>query len=153
MFSMPGLLSLLALAILPLVSAQSSSGPASNSSPPPSAQITVITSLSTSIGFQSGTGRVQITSVATIISTSTIQPTQSAAPTSDAGSASSAASSTTTANLPTGTISVVTDQAPVPGATGGPYGPDDSYINAAHSLKRNTLLLGSLTAVVGFLAI
>jgi hypothetical protein len=40
------------------------------------------------------------------------------------------------------------------GATGGAYGPDDNYINAARALQRNSLLLcGGLAAVVGFLAI
>ncbi|KAJ7254081.1 hypothetical protein B0H12DRAFT_1115822 [Mycena haematopus] len=156
---MARLLALLALAVPPLVSAQSSG--ASNSAPSgasnsaqPSAQITVITSLFTSQGLASG--RVPTTSIQTILITSTIQPAAptSSAPAPGSSTASASQSATTTANLPTGTESLVTDQAPSPGATGGAYGPGDNYISAAHSLQRSsTLLLGGLAAVVGFLVI
>ncbi|KAJ7110190.1 hypothetical protein C8R44DRAFT_884180 [Mycena epipterygia] len=128
--------------------AASSGGAASGGSAPNGAQITVITSLTTSVGF-SGTGRVEVTATDTLLITSTITPTQApASPSGNAGS-SSAASSTTTANLPTGTVSLVTDQAPSPGATGGSYGPDDGFINAAHALKLSGLMLGLVTVVVG----
>ncbi|KAJ6575146.1 hypothetical protein B0H19DRAFT_1127386 [Mycena capillaripes] len=146
---LPGLLSLLAVAVLPFASAQSTNSSGSSSSASNAAQITVITSLSTSVGLIS---RTPTTSVATILITSTILPTQ--APVSDTNSqSSSASSSTTTANLPTGTVAVVTDQAPSPGATGGAYGPPDNYINAARSLQGNAMLLVGVGAVVGFLAV
>ncbi|KAJ7487631.1 hypothetical protein B0H11DRAFT_2014178 [Mycena galericulata] len=151
---LPKSLLFLAAAILPLVNAQSSSAPGGSSGSPSatqSAQITVITSLSTSIGL--GASRVLTTSVQTILITSTIGATTSAAPTSNSNPASSAASSTTTANLPTGTVSLVTDQAPSPGATGGPYGPNDGYISAAQSLKWSALLLSSGAVVGGLLAL
>ncbi|KAJ6604681.1 hypothetical protein DFH09DRAFT_1123496 [Mycena vulgaris] len=142
------LLGLLAVAI-PFASAQSSSAnPAASNS----AQVTTITTVSTGVTvvFSNG-GRIETSTTQTILITSTIAPSQPAAPTSDTASAqsSSAASSTTTSAFPTGTASVVTDQAPSPGATGGSYGPDDSFINAAPSLRINTLLLGLGTAVVG----
>ncbi|KAJ7900382.1 hypothetical protein B0H14DRAFT_3423745 [Mycena olivaceomarginata] len=148
------LLGLLAVA-LPLAAQSFKSIKSIGSNSAPSAQITVITSVSTSIGL--GASRVATTALVTNLITSTIQP---AAPTSPSGDpsnsagSSSAQSSTSTANLPTGTVAVVTDQAPSPGATGGAYGPDDNYINAARALQRNSLLLcGGLAAVVGFLAI
>ncbi|KAJ7788470.1 hypothetical protein B0H14DRAFT_3504244 [Mycena olivaceomarginata] len=110
-----------------------------------------------SIGHRPRREQSPTTALVTNLITSTIQP---AAPTSPSGDpsnsagSSSAQSSTSTANLPTGTVAVVTDQAPSPGATGGAYGPDDNYINAARALQRNSLLLcGGLAAVVGFLAI
>ncbi|KAJ7038168.1 hypothetical protein C8F04DRAFT_1089774 [Mycena alexandri] len=119
-----------------------------------SAQVTVITSLTTSIGFAvSGGNRQETTSVGTILITSTIQPTTPAPPPISNSASSSAPTSTSTANLPTGTVSMVTDEAPSPGATGGAYGPPDSFINAAYSLARNTVLLGTFTALVGFLVI
>ncbi|KAJ7615279.1 hypothetical protein DFH06DRAFT_1240037 [Mycena polygramma] len=116
-----------------------------------SAQITVITSVSTSVGL--GSGRVPTTAVSTILITSTIQPTPASSADPNSSPASSAASSTTTANLPTGTVSLVTDQAPSPGATGGAYGPDDGFINSARSLQRNALLLTGLSAIVGALVV
>ncbi|KAJ7706147.1 hypothetical protein B0H17DRAFT_1035903 [Mycena rosella] len=166
-----GLLSLLA-AVIPLVSAQSSSNQTSASN---AGVVTVITSQTTATFFTvSNGGRVQVVTTQTSLITSTILPTQATQPpsspsnpaSSGGAQSSSAQSSTTTANLPTGTQSLVTDQAPSPvratprvpavvltiyiqGATGGAYGPDDSFINAAHSLRRNTLLLGLGTVVVG----
>ncbi|KAJ7071001.1 hypothetical protein C8F01DRAFT_408875 [Mycena amicta] len=128
-----------------LVSAQSSAG---NSS----ASITVITSLSTSVGLASG--RVPTTATVTFLITSTIAPETT--PTSNAtttNGSSSAASSTTTANQPTGTATQITDLAPSPGATGGAYGPGDGYINAAQLPQRNGLLAGGLLAAVGLLAL
>ncbi|KAJ7783822.1 hypothetical protein DFH07DRAFT_205792 [Mycena maculata] len=110
------LLCLLAFAILPLVSAQSSNStqPSSatsggSSAPAASAQITVITSVSTSVGI--GASRVETTAISTFLITSTIQPTSAS---TEPSPTSSPASSTTTANLPTGTASLVTDQAPSP---------------------------------------
>ncbi|KAJ7786346.1 hypothetical protein B0H16DRAFT_1490127, partial [Mycena metata] len=160
---MNGLLTLLIAAVLPLAAAQSSGASGTSAaasgasagqsgSATASAQVTVITSLTTSIGFVVTNGnRQETTSVGTILITSTIQPTTPAAPPNSSGGSSSAQTSTSTANLPTGTVSIVTDEAPSPGATGGAYGPPDSFINAAYSLARNTVLLGTFAALGGFL--
>ncbi|KAJ7103503.1 hypothetical protein B0H15DRAFT_216480 [Mycena belliarum] len=151
-FSLLGLLA----ASIPLAAAQSTNRPASSTSAgSPSAQVTVITSLSTGVTIvASNGGRVEVSTTATILITSTIATTAAAAASSSAnGGSSSAASSTSTANLPTGSAGLVTDQAPAPGAPGGPYGPPDTYINAAHTLRRNTLLLSLGSVVVGGLLV
>ncbi|KAJ6519850.1 hypothetical protein C8R45DRAFT_952985 [Mycena sanguinolenta] len=153
---LPGVLALLALVVSPLVSAQSSQSANTTASTTSNstADVTVITSLTTIQGL--GPGRVPTSSVQTLLITSTIQPAgpTSSPPASNSSSASTQPSSTTTANLPTGTAAVVSDQAPSPGATGGAYGPGDNYISAAISLQRSSaLLVGGLAVVVGFLAV
>ncbi|KAF8078594.1 hypothetical protein FPV67DRAFT_1465761 [Lyophyllum atratum] len=149
------LLALLALPILALAQAQQSPRPAGPSNAPSQ---TVITStiLSTVVGI--GPNRQLTTAVNTIVMTTTqllSQPssngttpsgnnTVSAAPTGNATSSGSATQPP--ANLPTAPTAVAAGGgaagAPLPGATGGAYGPPDSYIAAASSLQRNSLLVG-----------
>ncbi|KAJ7630970.1 hypothetical protein FB45DRAFT_917099 [Roridomyces roridus] len=159
----PTLLALLAVALAPLVAAQSSnqnsnsasgsgSGSGSNSASP-SPQITVIASVTTSVGFTVVSGqREQITATITTNITSTILPNPPAS-NPPSSQSSSASTSTTPANLPTGTNSIVTDQAPSPGATGGSFGPDDSFINAARSLKWGSALVAPAVIVGGLLVL
>ncbi|KAK7064207.1 hypothetical protein R3P38DRAFT_3301776 [Favolaschia claudopus] len=140
---------LFAAAVVPLAFAQSSSGSAPAQ---PSAQVTLITSVITSVGL--GASRQVTTVLQTTVITSTIQPQNPTSPTGDPNNSnngnsqsSSAASSTTTANLPTGTAQVISIQAPSPGAPGGAYGPDDNYINFASTLRWSPLLLSGAVVV------
>ncbi|KAF7291686.1 hypothetical protein HMN09_01259900 [Mycena chlorophos] len=110
-----------------------------------SAQVTVITSFSTSVGLASG--RVPTTSVFSFLITETLTPT--AATSAASGGSSSATSSTSQSPLPTGTASVATELAPSPGATGGQFGPDDGYIAAGSQLRQNALMGGAVVAAVG----
>ncbi|KAG6842633.1 hypothetical protein C0991_000160 [Blastosporella zonata] len=148
--------SLLVLLALPLFAAAQSSTSTSNSSTP--SQL-VITSTSLSAFVTLGPDRQISAGTKTIVftSTSTIAPTQSASNNTGSTNSTAIANSTVTANstsssttptspLPTAPTTISggggTNGAPLPGATGGAYGPDDKYIAAASMLARNTLLVG-----------
>ncbi|KAF5367239.1 hypothetical protein D9615_010669 [Tricholomella constricta] len=148
----PTLLALLALPLL--TAAQSSSG----SGGAPSQTVITSTSLSTFVTL--GPDRQISTGTRTIVVTttqlnndSTASGSNTASLTSTGNSTNSHSSTQTPSNLPTAPTTIAagggTAGAPLPGATGGAYGPDDGYIAAALSLQRNTLLVGLGGLVVG----
>ncbi|RDB28812.1 hypothetical protein Hypma_015494 [Hypsizygus marmoreus] len=148
------------LLVLPALAAAQSTN---SSSPSP----TVFTSTSLSTFLTLGPSRQisTVTSAIVTVITQTANPSPSsnstasgnntASSTSAGNSSASATTTTTPKNLPTAATTINggggSNGAPLPGATGagGAYGPDDGYIAAASSLRRNTALVGLGGLVVG----
>ncbi|KAG6857586.1 hypothetical protein H0H87_000185 [Tephrocybe sp. NHM501043] len=151
---------LVLLTALPLFAAAQSSTATGNGNGNGTSNASQVVFTSTTVStFETiGPDRQISTGTRTIVitSTSTIAPTQSAsnntasgnntASASPSGNNTSSSSATRTTILPTAPTDVAAgggaNGAPLPGATGGAYGPDDKYIAAASSLARNTLLVG-----------
>jgi len=151
-------LPLLVAAAAPQPTTNASSTPSAATSQPPSQTlspiVTVIesTSVISSVGL--GPNRQLTTLLTTVITnfTETILPTSAAV---TGGNITSSSTTTTPVILPTAPTNInggggAGGGAPYPGETGagGQYGPNDGYIAAAASLKRNTLFVG-LGVVVG----
>ncbi|KAG6851042.1 hypothetical protein H0H93_002934 [Arthromyces matolae] len=125
---------------------------------------TVITSTSLATYETLGPNRQISTGTSSYFFFSTVSPTQTASGnssvsanstisgnnTASANATSSSTSPTSTQILPTAPTTISagggTAGAPLPGATGGAYGPDDKYIAAASILARNTpfVVIGGL---------
>ncbi|KAG5726135.1 hypothetical protein E4T56_gene2508 [Termitomyces sp. T112] len=146
----------LSLCVLPLLAlAQSNSTNSSQA---------VITSTSLSAFVTMGPGRQISTGTSTIVLLSTLAPTQSASPNNTVSGNSTVSGNTTTSgnsttsqnatststssiNLPTAPTTVAVgggpNGAPLPGASGGAFGPDDKFTAAASTIARNTMLIGA----------
>ncbi|KAF8324648.1 hypothetical protein F5887DRAFT_943452 [Amanita rubescens] len=122
--------------------------------------VTVFTSLVVSTGF--GAGRNPTVATATILITSTLPPAASSTPTGNStsnnnstsiASVSQNATTSATSTLPTAPTTVtgggISGMAPIPGETGGQFGPPDGYIAAATALRRNALLVGLGGCIIG----
>ncbi|EDR15603.1 uncharacterized protein LACBIDRAFT_291493 [Laccaria bicolor S238N-H82] len=87
-----------------------------------------------------------------VLSPNSTASSNSSASATASGNATSSSRTTTSQNLPTAPTSIDGgggNGAPVPGATGGAYGPGDGYIAAAIALKQNALAVGVAGFVLG----
>ncbi|KAG6911946.1 hypothetical protein DXG01_000194 [Tephrocybe rancida] len=128
-----------------------SSASASSNSTVPSQVVITSTTVST---FETiGPDRQISTGTRTIVLTSTVAQAQPTSNTTVSGNSTATVSGNSTSStsakpvvLPTAATTIAagggTAGAPLPGATGGAYGPDDKYIAAASTLAKNTLLVG-----------
>lgn len=87
-----------------------------------------------------------------VLSPNSTASSNSSASATASGNATSSSRTTTSQNLPTAATTIDGgggNGAPVPGATGGAYGPGDGYIAAAIALKQNALVVGVAGFVLG----